>query len=301
MRRDRQEDGYRVQIKQAQLPPCLGGSVVAGRPGDELLDQDRISRFNTGVAHPARIYDALLGGKDNFAADRAAAEAGLRAFPASGMSVRANRAFLARAVEYLAREAGMRQFLDIGTGLPSANNTHEVAQAIDPASRIVYVDNDPIVLAHAEALLTSSEPGVTAYIDADLRDPGKILSQASRTLDFSQPVAVMLIGVLHFIPDSEDPQGIVDALTGAVCPGSHLTVSHITKDDYPEMEAFTRAVNDGTAAKSVLRTREEVSRFFRGLELIDPGVVQISKWRPRSDAEASVPAALLGGIARKTP
>jgi hypothetical protein len=259
-----------------------------------------MSRLDMSVAHPARVYDALLGGKDNFAVDRAAAEAGMRAFPASGISVRANRDFLARAVEYLAATAGIRQFLDIGTGLPSANNTHEVAQTIEPASRIVYVDNDPIVLAHAEALLTSTTPGVTDYIDADLRDPGKILSQASRTLDFTQPVAVMLVGVLHFIPDSDDPQGVVDALAGAVSPGSYLTVSHLTKDHYPEgMEAFTSAVNEGTAAKSILRSHAEVSGFFHGLDLVDPGVVQISKWRPRSEAEASAMAGLWGGMARK--
>jgi len=274
--------------------------VAAGRHDSNIPDEDRISRFDIGVAHPARVYDALLGGKDNFTADRAAAEAGMRAFPASGSSVRANRAFLARTVEYLAASAGIRQFLDIGTGLPSASNTHEVAQAIRPESRIVYVDNDPIVLAHAEALLTSTRPGITDYIDADLRDPGKILSKASRTLDFTRPVAIMLIGVLHFIPDSDDPQGIVDALTAAVCAGSYLTISHLTKDHYPaEMEAFVRAVNEGTQEKSILRAHQEVSGFFRGLELIDPGVVQVSRWRPRSETEASATAGLWGGMGRK--
>jgi hypothetical protein len=274
---------------------------VTRQPSSETSDQDRMSRFDTSIAHPARVYDALLGGKDNFAADRAVAEAGMRAFPASGMSVRANRAFLARAVHHLAATAGIAQFLDIGTGLPSANNTHEVAQAIEPTSRIVYVDNDPIVLAHAAALLTSAEAGATDYVDADLRDPGKVLSEASRTLDFTQPVAIMLIGVLHFIPDSDDPQGIVDALVDAVCPGSYLTVSHLTKDHYPEeMEAFTRAVNKGTAAKSMLRSHAEVARFFHRLELVDPGVVQVSKWRPQSELEAAATAGLWGGMARKT-
>jgi len=272
---------------------------VARQPTD-TVDRDRISRFDTNTAHPARVYDALLGGKDNFAADRAAAAAGMRAFPASGVSARANRAFLARTVKYLAATAGIAQFLDIGTGLPSADNTHEVAQAIEPASRIVYVDNDPIVLAHAEALLTTTRPGVTDYIDADLRDPARILSQAASTLDFTQPVAIMLIGVLHFIPDGDDPQGVVDTLVDAVCPGSYLTLSHLTKDHYPEeMEAFTRAVNEGTAAKSILRSHTEVSRFFHGLRPVEPGVVQISKWRPRSEAEASATAGLWGGMARK--
>jgi hypothetical protein len=259
-----------------------------------------MSRLDASVPHPARVYDALLGGKDNFAADRAAAEAGMRAFPASRTSVRANRAFLARAVEYLAATAGILQFLDIGTGLPSSDNTHEVAQAIEPASRIVYVDNDPIVLAHAEALLTTAGPGITDYIEADLRDPGEILSKASRILDFTQPVAIMLIGVLHFIPDSDDPQAVVDTLVDAVCPGSYLTLSHITKDHYPEeMEAFARAVNEGMAAKSVLRGHAEVTRFFHALQLVDPGVVQVSKWRPRSEMEASAVAGLWAGMARK--
>ncbi|MWA04938.1 SAM-dependent methyltransferase [Actinomadura sp. LD22] len=263
-------------------------------------NQDKLLRINTYLPHPARVYDAWLGGKDNYAADREAAQAGLQAFPSTVKSVQANRAFLARAVEYLVAEAGIRQFLDIGTGLPSANNTHEVAQSIAPESRIVYVDNDPIVLAHAQALLTSSNPGVTDYIDADLRDPDLILREASRTLDFTRPVAVMLIAVLHFIPDDADPYAITDTLMKAVPPGSHLVVSHTAKDIFPEeMAVFERTMNENSTEKVTLRDREQVSGFFRGLDMLEPGVVKVSQWRPRSETEASAPAVLWGGMAGK--
>jgi hypothetical protein len=273
--------------------------MTADLPG-EVSPDDKLARFNTGTPHPARIYDVWLGGKDNFAADREAAEAGLKAFPSTVPSVRANRAFLARAVEYLVGEAGIRHFLDIGTGLPSANNTHEVAQAIAPESRVAYVDNDPIVLAHAQALLTSADPGVTGYIDADLRDPGTIVREASRILDFSEPVAIMLIAVLHFVPDEADPYQIVDTLKAAVPAGSYLAVSHTAKDIFPEeMAAFADTMNQNPATTVTLRDREQVSGFFRGLDLIEPGVVQVSQWRPRSEAEADAPAALWGGVARK--
>jgi hypothetical protein len=262
--------------------------------------QDSPPQLDTSVPHAARVYDYWLGGKDNFAADRAAAEAGMQARPGVVQGARANRAFLARAVTYLVEEAGIRQFLDIGTGLPSADNTHEVAQSIAPETRVVYVDNDPIVLLHAKALLTSSEPGVTTYIDADLRDTDKILEKATLTLDFTQPVAVMLIAVLHFIPDAENPYGIVDGLMDAVPAGSHLAVSHLATDIFPEeMGKFERAINENLFEKAVLRPRAEVSRFFDGLDLIEPGVVQVSKWRPRSEVEAAAPAAMWGGVARK--
>ena len=182
------------------------------------------------MAHQARIYDYLLGGKDNYAADRAAVEAVLKISPEMGFTARANRAFLGRAVRYLAAEAGIRQFLDIGTGIPTAGNTHEVAQAIAPETRVVYVDYDPIVLAHARALLTSSKAGATEYIDADLRDTDTILGQAGRVLDFTQPVAVTLLAILHAIPDADDPHAIVAKLMDAVPPGSYLAVSHLGSD-----------------------------------------------------------------------
>ena len=278
----------------------LEETFVASDLPEESSGQDKLSRVNTNIPHPARVYDAWLGGKDNYAPDRAAAEAGLQAFPSTVKSVRANRAFLARTVEYLVAEAGIHQFLDIGTGLPSANNTHEVAQAIVPESKIVYVDNDPIVLAHAEALLRGSRAGVTDYVDADLRDPAKILQAAARTLDFTKPVAVMLIAVLHFVPESADPHQIVNTLMDAVPPGSHLVLSHTAKDIFPEeMAVFSETMNKNSAESVNLRDREQVTGFFRGLDLLEPGVVEVSKWRPRSELEASAPAVLWGGMARK--
>ena len=261
--------------------------------------EDALSRLNTSVPHPARVYDAVLGGKDNFAADRAAAEATIQAFPQVTLSARANRAFLARAVRYLAAEVGIRQFLDIGTGLPSANNTHEVAQSVAPESRIVYVDNDPMVLQHAKVLLTSAKPGATDYIDADLREPKKILDRAGRLLDFTAPVAVLLFGVLHFISDERDPYQIVDTLLDAVPAGSYLAISHLTMDLYAdEAVRSTAALNENLTEKIVLRDRAQVARFFDGLELVEPGVVQVSKWRG-SELEATAPAPLWGGVARK--
>jgi hypothetical protein len=269
----------------------------AGAPENGPID---LSRLNTGVPHPARVYDVWLGGKDNFAADRAAAEAGLQAFPSTIKSVRANRAFLARTVRYLVQEQGLRQLLDIGTGLPSANNTHEVAQAVAPDTRVVYVDNDPIVLRHAEALLTSTKPGATNYIDADLRDPAAILAQAARTLDLSQPVGIMLIAILHFIGEADRPYEIVGQLMDAVPPGSYLVLSHLASDIFPEeLAAFARMWNETATEKVVLRDQAEVAKFFDGLELVEPGVVQISKWRPASELEAAAPAAVWGGVARK--
>jgi S-adenosyl methyltransferase len=257
-------------------------------------------KLDTSVPHPARVYDAILGGKDNFAADRAAAEATIRAFPSNAKAARANRAFLARAVNYLAVEAGIRQFLDIGTGLPSANNTHEVAQAAAPECRVVYVDNDPIVLLHAHALLTSAESGATSYIEADVRDPRKILQQAAELLDFTQPVAVMLVAILHLISDDDNPYQIVSTLMESVPAGSYLAVSHLANDLYPEqMAELARGFNEQAALKVILRDRAEISRFFGGLELVEPGIAQVSKWRPRSDLEAAAPAILWAGVARK--
>jgi hypothetical protein len=261
-----------------------------------------LSRLDTSVSHPARVYDYYLGGKDNFAADRAAAMDGLKAFPGVLQSVRANRAFLERVVDYLTAEAGMRQFLDIGTGLPSANNTHEVAQSIAPESRIAYVDNDPVVLMHAEALLTSSDPGATDYVEADLRDPGQILRETGKLLDFSRPVAVMLIGIMHFISDEDRPYEIVETLLDAVPPGSYLAMSHMASDLYAEeMAEFTRVLNEQTkpSGRGTHRSHAEVARFFDGLEVVEPGVVQISKWRPRSELEAQATAALWGAVGRK--
>jgi hypothetical protein len=256
--------------------------------------------FDTSVPHIARVYDYWLGGKDNFAADRELGENTLQAYPNLVFSVRANRAFLARTVRFLAEEAGIRQFLDIGTGIPTANNTHEVAQHIAPDSRIVYVDNDPVVLSHARALLKSSPQGACAYLDADLRDPDTILAKAGDTLDFGQPVAVMLIAVMHFIGDDAQASAIVNRLTGACVPGSFVAISHVGSDiDAVQQGEMVRRLNQSVAEKATMRDRAGVTRLFDGLELLVPGVVRVSDWRPDSDLEAAKPTGLWGGVARK--
>jgi len=259
------------------------------------------SRFDVSVAHIARVYNYWLGGKDHFAADRIAGENTIAVYPGIRLSARANRAFLARAVRYLAGTEGIRQFLDIGTGLPTANNTHEVAQATMPDSRIVYVDNDPLVLAHARALLTSSREGATAYLDADLRDTEKILLQAADTLDFSQPVAIMLIAILHYIPDVAEAREIVARLLGAVPPGSFLTISHAGSDLFPDqIAAFEKRLNEHLPGdQHVARTRAAVAKFFDGTQLLAPGVVRVSEWRPASADESAVPTTLWGGVGQK--
>jgi O-methyltransferase involved in polyketide biosynthesis len=255
--------------------------------------------FDTSAPHIARVYDYWLGGKDNFAADRVMGERTLQAYPNLVFSVRANRAFLARAVRFLAGQ-GIRQFLDIGTGIPTANNTHEVAQRIAPDSRIVYVDNDPVVLSHAKALLKSTPEGACAYLDADLRDPDAILAAAAQTLDFGQPVAVMLIAVMHFVGDDAQASAIMRRLTAACVPGSYVALSHAASDiDAAQMAEMIRRLNESTAEKTTLRDRGGVTRLFDGLELVEPGVIRAAEWRPDSDLEAASPAALWGGVARK--
>jgi len=263
------------------------------------VDDQPQADVDTGVAHIARVYNYWLGGKDNFAADREAAEMVISSYPPILVSVRAQRAFLGRAVRYLADEVGIRQFLDIGTGLPSAHNTHEVAQEVAPESRIVYVDNDPIVLAHARALLTSSPQGATTYLDADLRDTSAILREAAHTLDFSEPVAVMLLGILHCIPDSDDPAGIVKRLFDAVPPGSYLVIAHPASDIHATQigRAATRA-NAVMAEPVTLRTHAEVASFFAGWDLVPPGLVQVHRWRAVPD-DADDDLANYGGVARK--
>ncbi len=257
--------------------------------------------FDARVAHPARVYDYWLGGKDNFEADRIAGEATIAAYPAIRASARANRAFLARSVRFLADEAGLRQFLDIGTGLPTASNTHEVAQSVAPDSRIVYVDNDPLVLSHARALLNSSPEGVTDYLDADLRDTGRILELAAGTLDFSQPVAIMLLAILHYIPDLDQAQQIVDRLVSAVPSGSYLVISHAASDiSAAEMAEMIKRMNEHLAeGNHVGRPRDVVERFFAGVDLAEPGVVKVTEWRPVSALEAGGPTSLWGGVGRK--
>ena len=274
--------------------------VMASRPeGGDLPPGVDFSR-----PHTARMYDYLLGGKDHFAVDRDTMEAGLRSWPGARVYARENRKFLARAVEYLAREVGIRQFLDIGTGLPSANNVHEVAQRIAPDSRVVYVDNDPLVLAHAQALLTSGPSGRTAYIHADLRDPEKILTHpvVRDTLDFNQPIALTLVAILHFIPDEDDPGAIVSALMSALAPGSYLVSSHVTAEIDPDgVHGMERAYRAGGLWAGA-RTGADFGRlFFTGLELVPPGLVLISDWRPAGEEQQPPPSEVSsnGAVARK--
>jgi S-adenosyl methyltransferase len=256
--------------------------------------------FDTSIAHIARVYDYWLGGKDNFAADRAAGDQAISAFPNIPLSARANRAYQARVVRFLAGEAGIRQFLDIGTGIPTANHTHQVAQSVAPECRVVYVDNDPIVLSHARALLTSHPAGATDYVDSDLRDPQKILNGAERLLDFSRPIAVMLMAILQHIGDEYDPYAIVATLMDAVPAGSYLALSHPASDiDAEAMAKMADVLNQMVAEKVTFRDRAAVSGFFAGLELAEPGLIQASKWRPASEIEAASPAALWAGVARK--
>jgi S-adenosyl methyltransferase len=253
------------------------------------------------VPNTARIWNYWVGGTDHFAADRALAEQFGQVVPQMPLIAGLTRRFIASTVSTLAAD-GIRQFLDIGTGLPTADNTHEVAQRLAPDSRIVYVDNDPVVLAHARSLLTSSPDGKTAYLDADLRDPAKILAQAAETLDFSRPVAVLLIAVLHFIPDSADPYRIVTTLMDAVPSGSYLAVLHaasdVGSDNMPEAE---RRYNEQASAQFSTRDREHVSRFFDGLKLTGPGLVNLSRWSHRTagDGTAQADVAAYCGLARK--
>jgi len=257
--------------------------------------------FDTSVAHQARVYDYLLGGKDNYAADREAAEAWLKVNPETAFTVRANRAFLGRAVRYLAAEAGIRQFLDIGTGIPAAGNTHQVAQVIAPESRVVYVDYDPIVLAHARALLTSGEAGATEYIDADLRDTGTILTRAAELLDFTRPVAITLLGLLHAVPDADDPHAIVAKLLAAVPPGSYLAITHLGAEllDQDKQEGIKGVADRAMQQKPVYRSREQVARFFEGTDLVEPGIVRVEEWRPQHGASDAVRSSLWGAVGRK--
>jgi trans-aconitate methyltransferase len=257
----------------------------------DALSQDPAElqgRIDSSKAHPARVYDVFLGGKDHYPADRDAAAAALAANPRGYLDVRHNRDFLRRAVTTLVEQDGIRQFLDIGTGLPTAENVHQIAQGIAPDSRVVYVDNDPVVLAHARALLTSGPEGRTDYVDADLRDPAHILEQAAKTLDFDRPVALCLVAVLHFVAD-EEAYPLVRELLDALPVGSRLVLSHLTEDLNPEKIRAVQRTYTERGFTFVLRSRAEVERFFteNSLEIADPGVVPAHRWRP--DHAAPVP------------
>jgi len=270
-------------------------------PGGGAAGQIRRPPFDTSVANQARIYDYLLGGKDNYPADRAAVDAVLKVAPELGFTARANRAFLGRVVRYLSAEAGIRQFLDIGTGIPTAGNTHQVAQAIAPESRVVYVDYDPVVLAHARALLTSHEAGATEYIDADLRDTDTILAQAARLLDFAKPVAVTLLMILHVIPDSDDPHAIVAKVMDALPPGSYLAVSHLGSEllDGKAKQGFDDIVSRRAQQQYISRNREQMARFFAGMDLVESGLVRVEEWRPDPGAGETGRSALWCALGRK--
>jgi hypothetical protein len=265
----------------------MGATALHAPDGHADADEDLARlwagphRFEPDVAHPARVYNVWIGGKDHFGADRRAAKSVAQRRPEVIAGARANRAFLARAVRYLASERGIHQFLDIGPGLPAPGNTHEVAQAIAPNSRVVYVDNDPMVISHTRGLLASDPRGACAYIEADLRDPALILREARHTLDFTRPVAVLLIAVLHFIPDAEDPTGIVEELAEALAEGSCIAISHLTADFAPEqVSSGVAAYNSLVPAGITARSHAQVTGLFGGLSLVPPGVVPVGEWRP---------------------
>ena len=269
-------------------------------PTPEADDQQ--PKIDTSVPHSARIWNYWLGGKDNFAIDRQVGDQVLLIFPDIGYLARSVRAFLTRVVTYLADEVGVRQFLDIGTGLPTKNNTHEVAQSIAPDSRIAYVDNDPLVLTHARALLTSTPEGRTDYIDADARDTDKVLQSAARTLDFTQPVAITMLGVLGHILDDDEANAIVDRLLDAVPSGSYLAITDPTHSE--SMDALLEQWNQFGEPKMTARDPEQIARYFNRLELVEPGMVPVSKWRPdlgevAVDGAPRPDADPLGAVGRK--
>lgn len=266
-----------------------------------MTEDAAVAKINVRVPSVARIYDHLLGGKDNYLSDREAARRILEIVPDAALAARQNRAFLRRAIRFLAAEAGMRQFLDVGAGLPTVCNTHEVAQSAALESRVVYVDNDPMVLVHARALLTSSEAGRCGYVDCDLRDPAGVVRQAAETLDFTWPVAVLLVAILHFIPDSDSPGEIVNRLMAAAAPGSYLVISHATPENLEAASEY--ALGDVYAATPsggvTPRWLPAIGDFFGGLELISPGVVDIAAWRPEPGDPEGARTLFYGGVARK--
>jgi hypothetical protein len=273
-------------------------------PSSPVAGDEIPAGVDTSVAHSARVYDYLLGGTYNYPVDREVAEK--QAAAAGGIAtvrtdLRANRAFLGRAVRYLATQAGIRQFLDIGTGLPNEDNVHAVAQQAAPDAKVVYVDNDPLVLKQASTLLESTPQGATAYINGDLSDPADILMRAAVTLDLTQPVAVMLIAILHHVRDEEDPYGIVAELVEAIPPGSYLVVSHMARDinadEMAELEQVPEKLSQPVQYHFAMRTKPEVTRFLDGLDIVDPGVVRVDRWRP--DTATDRATAIYAAVGRK--
>ena len=256
------------------------------------------SKIDTTVPHSARIWNYWLGGKDHYPVDRAAGDKYRETYPVIVDTARAVRYFMARAVRYLAAEAGVRQFLDIGTGLPAVDNTHEIAQRVAPESRVVYVDNDPLVLAHARALLSSRPEGACAYVDADMREPGQILAAAAGTLDLDQPVALLLMGVLGHVSDYAAAQAVVDGVLGALPPGSYLALADSVRAGDAHIAAGKNYAESG-AVPYQLRSPAEIAGFFHGLDLVEPGVVPVHEWHPDPAPFPAVPVDTLGGVGRK--
>jgi len=274
--------------------------VTQDSPGAATKSSGNLPAFDTGVANAARMWNYWIGGKDNFRVDREAGEQVLEAMPALPVVAQMLRRFLITSVGDLSL-AGVRQFLDIGTGLPTADNTHDVAQRAAPASRIVYVDHDPVVISHARALLTSSATGKTDYIQADLRDWPTISAGAQQTLDFSRPVAVLLIAVLHFILDEEDPHRLISRMMADLAPGSYLVIAHAASDIQPSTAAAMAQSYNATSSLTITpRDRDTVDRFFDGLEMVGPGLMPLDQWRgsgPASTAESGL--SCYCGIGRK--
>jgi hypothetical protein len=267
---------------------------------DNLPIRRSSSRIDTTVPHSARIWNYWLGGKDNYAIDRETGDQVHRILPSIVDQARADRAFLGRAVRYLAGKEGIRQFLDVGTGLPTVDNTHEVAQRIHPDARVVYADNDPLVLAHARALLTSRPQGACDYIEADLHDPDAIVDAASETLDFTQPVALMLLGIVHHITDTDDAYAIVDRLIEALAPGSFLAINHATNIIHgTASDNAAQLWNQLGTPPITLRSPTQITRFFDGLWLVEPGIVSCSRWRPEATAWLPAKVDEFCGLARK--
>lgn len=281
-----------------RVPPIHGDDNRPQAWMSDLRSADPGPGFDPSVPHPARVYAYWLGGKDHYLADRHAAEEVIRRRPQVVEGARANRAFLSRVVGFLTAECGIRQFLDIGTGLPAPENTHELAQAIAPDCRIVYVDNDPLVLVHARALLTSTRRGSCDYLEADLRDAPTILAGAAEALDLTRPAAVLLLAVLHFITDTDGPAAIVAALAQQLAPGSFVVISHLTGDFAPgPVLAGVEAYNTLVPTTLVPRTHSQVSALFAGLPMVPPGVVPLTEWRPVLAGQPPAAADLYAGIA----
>jgi O-methyltransferase involved in polyketide biosynthesis len=257
-----------------------------------------VPKIDASVPHSARIWNYWLGGRDNYPVDREAGDRYRETYPQIVDVARAGRHFLARSVRFLAEEAGVRQFIDVGTGLPATDNTHEVAQRVAPGCRVVYVDNDPLVLAHARALLASAPRGSCDYVDADMRDPAAIVAAAARTLDITRPVAVLLIGVLGHVADYQRARAIVAGLIGGLPAGSYLAVADSFGVERSHVEATDQYANTG-AVPYKLRTAEEINGFFAGLDLVPPGLVRVADWRPGPSPFTPVQVDTLAGVGRK--